>query len=58
MNDASFYILASAKDGPILYGIAIYSIDDPSFQDEEEPLPGDDVFGFDAEELERMWGIN
>jgi len=64
MKDAAFYALCSAKEGNIVYGIAIYSMDDPRWQqseDEEDELPPDEeLFGLSHDEMDqignRLWG--
>jgi len=64
MKDAAFYALCSAKEGPTVYGIAIYSMDDPRWQqpeDEDDELPPDeDLFGLSKDEMDQMnrrvWG--
>lgn len=64
MKDAAFYALCSAKEGPTVYGIAVYSMDDPRWQqpeDEDDELPPDeDLFGLSKDEMDQMnrrvWG--
>ena len=64
MKDAAFYALCSAKEGPTVWGVAIYSMDDPRWQqpeDEDDELPPDeDLFGLSKDEMDniskKLWG--
>jgi hypothetical protein len=58
MKDAEFYALCSAKEGPIVYGIAVSSMDDPRFQEVEDEDFGSDeeLFGLSPEEMKKLWG--
>jgi len=61
MNDAAFYALCSAKRGNIVFGIAIYSMDDPRFQDTDEDeddigMSDEELFGLSPDEMRQAWG--